>query len=488
MKTLRTDPGAKRLMESLRNMGYDCSTAIADLVDNSITAEASEIYIDIIARQDARMDMLPRQDSHPAAIVIADNGKGMSREELHEAMRFGTFQNYSVGDLGKYGLGLKTASLSQCRILTVSSKAKASSGIRPRRNCMRWDIDHVYETNDWDLLVPEEDELEPWEKEALNHQAANENGTVILWSDLDGSLALLASPNIREREKALAHIIEEVSSHLRMVFHRFMLGVPGRRKLSIYVCGVPLVPWDPFCRSEKTSELDLLRIPVVSADPEGSQMQGAVVISPYVLPREDEFSTSAAWKDASGPKNWNQQQGLYFYRNNRLLQAGGWSRLRTIDEHTKLLRVAIDFPSELDRTFAINITKMRANIPVEIRDHLESSVSGWAKTARARYDTPPVAEENSRQNSEVQTSNAGPVITTDAGGNGSPSPAMVSEKYPALTITPELSEVLTGNGGKWEIQKFCGALIKILEAVYERRITPEQIPVNILKKIYQNDL
>ena len=484
MKTLRTDPGAKRLMESLRNMGYDCSTAIADLVDNSITAEASEIYIDIIARQDARADMIPKQESHPAAIVIADNGKGMSRDELHEAMRFGTIQNYSIGDLGKYGLGLKTASLSQCRILTVSSKAKASSGVRPRRHIMRWDIDHVYETNDWDLLVPEEEELESWEKEALNHQVTNENGTVVLWSGLDGPLSLLSSPNIREREKALARVMEEVTNHLRMVFHRFMQGVPGRRKLTIYVCGVPIVPWDPFCRNEKTSELDLLRIPVVSAEPDGSQMEGTVIVSPYVLLREDEFSSRAAWTDASGPKNWNQQQGLYFYRNNRLLQAGGWSRLRTIDEHTKLLRVAVDFPSELDRTFAINITKMRANVPVEIRERIESSVSGWAKTARARYDTPPSVVENPRQSPRIET----PVMASVSGSNGSPVPAMESEKYPAFTLAPELSEILSDNGVKWELRKFCGALLKVLEAIHDRRINPEQIPVNILKKIYQNDL
>src|SRR3990167_153453 len=201
MKTLRTDPGAKRLMESLRNMGYDCSTAIADLVDNSITAEASEIYIDIIARQDARADMIPKQESHPAAIVIADNGKGMSRDELHEAMRFGTYQNYSHGDLGKYGLGLKTASLSQCRVLTVSSKAKAKNDIRPRRHCMRWDIDHVYETDDWNLLIPNENELESWEKEVLNQKVAEENGTVILWSGLNEALPQLSSENIGERER-----------------------------------------------------------------------------------------------------------------------------------------------------------------------------------------------------------------------------------------------------------------------------------------------
>ena len=118
MKKVKAPPGARRLIESLRSLGYECSTAIADLIDNSIAAQASEVYVDIYGQDGTR----------PPHIVIADNGHGMDRDELHEAMRFGAFQEYSADELGKYGLGLKTASLSQCRILTVASKAKATQG------------------------------------------------------------------------------------------------------------------------------------------------------------------------------------------------------------------------------------------------------------------------------------------------------------------------------------------------------------------------
>lgn len=328
MRTLKADPGAKRLIESLRNMGYDTSTAIADLVDNSITANASEIHVDIL---------LPK-GSTPAAILIADNGDGMSKDELHEAMRFGAYQEYSAGDLGKYGLGLKTASLGQCRTLTVASKAKAKRGSRPRKVYMRWDLDHVYRTDGWDLLVPSDDELKTWENEILNHAVTKDQGTAVLWTNLQETLPLLSDTDIRKQEKFLAHLIEELSAHLRMVFHRFMQGaVTGRRKLDIYVCGEKLVPWDPFCREEKTKELDIVRLPLVCEDADGLKIKDTISIAPFILPREDEFSSVAAWKDASGPRNWNQQQGFYFYRNNRLLQAGGWSRLRSVDEHTKLL-------------------------------------------------------------------------------------------------------------------------------------------------------
>lgn len=485
MKTLKTDPGAKRLMESLRNMGYDCATAIADIVDNSISADASEIYIDIIPKQDARLNTLPKQDFHPAAIIIADNGKGMDRDQLHEAMRFGTLQEHSLSDLGKYGLGLKTASLSQCRVLTVTSKAKSASGIRPRRHCMRWDIDHVYETNDWELLVPEEDEFDDWEKSQLSIPIAQENGTVVLWTNLDGALSLLSSNNPRERERLLAHLITEVGGHLRMIFHRFMQGaVTGRRKLNIYLCGELLTPWDPFCRSESTKELDILRLPIIITESDGSKLEETVTISPFVLPHEDEFSSHSAWREASGQKNWNHMQGFYFYRNNRLLQVGGWNRIRSADEHTKLLRVAVDFPGELDRTFAINITKMRASIPAEIRDDIESNVSGWIKVARDRYDNPPTKAGNPYQS-----------FPTEPAKNGSPVipsyPVKIPSQFnsePINVFLGELDGILVNNKGKWELRNFSDTLIKILDALSEGRIKIEQIPLHLIKKIYRDEI
>ncbi len=493
MKVLKTNPGAKRLMESLRNMGYDCSTAVADLVDNSIVAHASEIYIDII----------PKQDDHPAAIVIADNGNGMDRNELHEAMRFGAFQEYSPDDLGKYGLGLKTASLSQCRTLTVSSKGKSIRGKRPRRHCMRWDIDHVYKTDDWNLLELSDDELLPWEQKLIEHDVVKENGTVVLWTDLNDALPLLSSENALDRERFLAHLIDEISSHLRMVFHRFMQGaVTGRRKLDIYVCGEQLIPWDPFCRNESTRELEIIRIPVISMEPDGSKLKETVTVSPFVLPRDDEFSSPAAWREASGPKNWNQQQGFYFYRNNRLMQAGGWNRIRTSDEHTKLLRVAVDFPGELDRAFSINITKMRAKIPSEIRQDIKSHVSAWVKIARARYDGLSSRASKQRQKQQrSKTPEKGKAVQEQV-KNSVTMGRMIfhrSENARDIVITEdrkrklinisvpvyhELAGIFT-NGNKWDHHKFSMITLSILEAVAAKKLPSDRIPVSTLRKIYK---
>jgi hypothetical protein len=488
MKTLKANPGAKRLIESLRNMGYECSTAIADLVDNSIAAHASEVHIEILAQH----------ASDPAAVVIADNGRGMDRDQLYEAMRFGAFQEYAVDDLGKYGLGLKTASLSQCRNLTVSSKAKPSKGSRPRRAYMRWDLDYVYRTDDWDLLAPTADELDAFEAQALTHEASADNGTVVLWTGLAEALPLLSTHDVRQRERFLARLITEVSDHLRMVFHRFIQGtVTGRRKLNIYVGGQKIQPWDPFCRSEDTRELDIVRLPVVIG---GTETTADVTVTPFILPREDEFSTQAAWRAASGPRNWNQQQGFYFYRNNRLLQAGGWSWLRAVDEHTKLLRVAVDFSRDLDRAFAINVTKMRARVPAEIRDHVAAAVSKWVKPARERYDgRSPGAKKSGGAAPRTSSSPAkapdapsvitvGPVSFTRSNAPSHSLSVVPGGKAGQIRIiVPQSHEFAgifdAGNGQDADVRKLCLTALSVLEAVFERRMRADAIPIEALRRV-----
>lgn len=489
MKSVKANPGARRLLSSLRNMGYDCSTAIADVVDNSITADASEIHVDILTGEIGR----------PAAIVISDNGKGMDRDALHEAMRFGADQQYDIDDLGRFGLGLKTASLSQCKTLTVSSKPKAASNTRSIRHAMRWDVEHVYETDDWDLLVPSDDELQEWEKKILHNISSN--GTVVLWTGLEEALPLLSSKNEREKEMELARLMKEVTEHLRMVFHRFMQGsVSGKRKVDIYVCEQKLLPWDPFCRSENTKEQDITKYPMTTSDESGSKMRSTVVVSPFILPPEEEFSSTIAWRDASGPRGWNQQQGFYFYRNNRLLQAGGWSNLRSVDEHTKLLRIAVDFTSGLDTAFQINITKMKARIPSEIREKLKSLVGTLSGQARSRYDKkvrgssqstfPAGADEKTKHPAVSKTYAAlGPLIFSS--GNRAENLVIKENKKTRQIeiIVPQghdCSSIFSIKaGGSGDLKKLCVAMLAILEAVQTKKVNPSKIPIDALKKLYR---
>ncbi len=499
MKKVKAPPGARRLIESLRSLGYECSTAIADLIDNSIAAQASDVYVDIYGQNGTR----------PPHVVIADNGHGMDRDQLHEAMRFGAFQEYSADELGKYGLGLKTASLSQCRVLTVASKAKAQKGSRPRRLLMRWDLDDVYKSDDWDLLAPTDDELPAWEREALANPLAKEHGTVVLWSGLEEPL--LASDDVRAKERYLARLIDDVSNHLRMVFHRFMEGaITGRKKLHIHVCGSVLEPWDPFCRDQNTRELDILRQTVEGRARKGDPLKGDVTISPFVLPREDEFSTKARHQAAAGPRNWNQQQGFYFYRNNRLLQAGGWSWLRAVDEHTKLLRVAVHFTGELDHAFSLNVTKMRAHIPAEIRESVAAAVSKWAKVARERYDRRPSSSlgGSSSTASKSSPSPKGPTKKADASRNlniGKLSLSLTNVPTETLAVVrgsqpgtlrimvPQNHELAVafnsrGTASDRDLKRLCAAALAVLESVHERRIKPDDIPIVSLRRALKKAL
>jgi hypothetical protein len=168
-----------------------------------------------------------------------------------------------------------------------------------------------------------------------------------------------------------------------MVFHRFLTGEARRRKrLTILVNGNPVEPWDPFARNEKgTEEFDPIEF-----DVHGENGKGIVRFQGFVLPHKDRFSSPKAFEKVGGPNRWNSQQGFYIYRADRMIQSGGWSRMRTPDEHTKLARAAIDFYPDLDPDFKINVAKMRVSLPNELKDELKEHVERLAKRARLVYD------------------------------------------------------------------------------------------------------
>lgn len=354
-------PSAARLMTSLRDIGYDLPSAVADLVDNSIDAGAKEVHVTV------------RACGASSFIRIADDGCGMSEGVLEEAMRYGSHRAYANGDLGKFGLGLKTASLSQCRRLTVATRTTTAGRTRIRR----WDLDHVRSRDAWELerLVPTEspaDLLEP---------LRDGPGTVVLWEQLDRVLAY-AKPEGGHAVRALEALSDSIAEHLAMVFHRFLTGeTTDKRRLKIVLNGDRVAPWDPFARSErKTQKLDRQQLYV--------QHRGKshrILIRPYVLPSQMQFSSPEAHATAAGPRKWNRQQGYYIYRGDRMIQSGGWNRLRTMDEHSKLARIAIDVPAELEELFQINVAKMRVVLPDEVRPHLRALGAGVVNRAQEAY-------------------------------------------------------------------------------------------------------
>lgn len=340
-------PSAARLTNSLRDIGYDFQSAVADVIDNSLAAGATRVSVEITF------------DGPDSSVRMADDGHGMSANGVLEALRFGSRREYARGQLGRYGLGLKTASLSQGRSVTVVSRFEATGRVSAR--CL--DLDVIEEWDDW-LIV------DPGRSPAVEHAtSALEEGynTVVVWDKLDRLLPYERQDGGWARRRVESEI-EKCSAHLSMVFHRFL---ERDEPVVIEVNGTKLAPWDPFARDEdKTQVLVPLTFEV-----ESSGVHGMVRLDRYVLPARTSFSSPKAFEALSGPLKWNRQQGLYIYRADRLVQWGGWAGIRGIDEHTKLARVALSFNTELDDLFNTNVAKMRVAVPSEVRQQLTPAVS-----------------------------------------------------------------------------------------------------------------
>lgn len=389
-------PSARKLMSSLRDIGYDLPSAVADLVDNSIDAGAENIEITF------------GEQGADSWVRIADDGMGMTPRELDEAMRYGSQRTYSGSALGHFGLGLKTGSLSQCRRLTVASRRRRNSPLPVRR----WDLDLVTERDSWDLDTPPRAELPPQLLEPLEKST----GTVVLWERLDRILAF-RNPEGSATRRALNTMAAEVSDHLGMVFHRFITGewADGDAFVNISVNGTPVVAWDPFAREEPNTKV--LPRQAIELKAEGGS-SARLTVQPYVLPSQSRFSSPEAHQVAAGPNRWNRQQGFYVYRRDRMIQSGGWNRIRTMDEHAKLARIAIDLPTGHEELFGINVAKMSIVIPEAARAPLRTIASAVVQHAQRSYrehldrtGEPAVVESPSRHR-QVENGN-GPSISGD---------------------------------------------------------------------------
>lgn len=406
-------PSARKLMASLRDIGYDLPSAIADLVDNSIDAGAENVNVTF------------GEDGARSWVRIADDGMGMGAAELDEAMRYGSDRSYSNSALGHFGLGLKTASLSQCRRLTVASKRRSNGRVAARR----WDLDLVAERDSWDLESPLKRDLSKTLLEPLQERP----GTVVLWENLDRILAF-RNPDGAATRRALGAMAAEVAAHLGMVFHRFITGewAHGEAFVNIAVNGEPVLAWDPFARDEpETRALPKQTIELVREDGSKAKLE----VRPYVLPAQTRFSTPEAHQVAAGPNRWNRQQGFYVYRRDRMIQSGGWNRIRTLDEHAKLARIAIDLPAGHEEMFGINVAKMSVVIPEAARAALRTIASAVVQRAQSSYrdQLAEVVEAPSRE----------PAATAAHGGGSAGGGPSISGDWPLIlrTVNEALGDV-----------------------------------------------
>lgn len=341
----RLAPSASSLSESMRDLGYSLATAVADIIDNSITANATEI------------DIFCDLTIENPTLTIIDNGHGMSAEELLVAMRHGAVnpkQKRPPLDLGRFGLGLKTASFSQCRHLTVaSSKDSSICGAE-------WDLDLVSREDEWFLSILNDEEIDnlPYIERLPT------TGTIVIWRMLD---RLFEDQFGSKRDEIVNEKLDLVEKHLSLVFHRFISGeVKGRNKITIKINGHPVAAFDPFCRKNKATQI--LPEEIVRVDGKD------VLIQPYILPHHSKL-TAAEYDFYEDRSSFISNQGAYIYRNGRLMAWGDWFRLVPKGEATKLARVQIDFPNSLDEEWTIDIKKSRARPPHAVRERLRQIIS-----------------------------------------------------------------------------------------------------------------
>jgi hypothetical protein len=343
------------MIESMRDIGYSFNTAIADLIDNSIAAKA--MRIDIFCTMDP---------AGKPEVALIDDGGGMDLETLKGAMAPGSRDPRGIvakGDLGRFGLGLKTASFSQCRNLTVLSRPEPTDTEPSKTSGFCWDLDFVREQRDWlcqQLSIEDIRKLSAAKRSVLNSDLlGTSSGTAVLWSKIDRMFDGAEDDNI---QRIFQSHVSELHKHVGLVFHRYLS--KSRGKLSIYINNVVVKPIDPFLED------------YMATSPQATETLGRgktkIVVTPYILPHPSKIKDPELKKLISADKGIANSQGFYVYRNERLTVWGTWFGLQKKDELSKLARIRVDISSDCDSEWGIAVDKATANPSNTVKRHLQT--------------------------------------------------------------------------------------------------------------------
>lgn len=351
LHTVESLPQADLLLHSLRSVGYSEEAAIADIVDNSISADASNVYVNF--------------DWDNQILSIVDDGEGMRENELYKNMQIGSFDpqgERSKNDLGRFGMGMKTAAFSLGRKLIVLSKRNG------KISNASWDLDQVKNLG-WKLLVDDSDQYNHYLKNCEVH------GTAIIISKLDN---LIDTSDLKKSKSHFYKVINQVEKHLQLVFHRFIM----EDQLNIYVNGNgPLEPWDPFVlNNSATQELS-------DEDIWDLEYKTCTHIQPYVIPHKTMYLSDDEYEKAEGDKGWYRNQGIYLYRNRRLIIYGTWFDLIKKDPVYNLARIRIDISADADKDWKIDIKKSRASMPVYMREKVMSAIEDCTSRSMKTFNS-----------------------------------------------------------------------------------------------------
>lgn len=352
MDMIDLSPPASSLIESIRSIGYSFDSAVADIIDNSISADASKVAVN-----------LNYQNEKSVSVTIIDDGRGMSPPELRLAMSLGgrgPGEKRGADDLGRFGLGLKTASFSQAKRLTVISRSNACENFYG----IEWDLNIVIASNKWEARELNHDDC----CNELQHFNIDlfQVGTAVIWSDCDRLIN--GSEVSDELANHLNRLFDELKKKLSLIFHKYI----DKSSFNIKVNGSALKAMDPFAIKGKggyaTSQL--LFNETRSVD------QSEISITGYLLPHISRMGGSTREREISIDAEHTGSQGLYLYRNNRLISYGGWQQIVRKTEANKLARLEICFGNDADHLWQLDIKKSTATLPIALRSRLRDLIRG----------------------------------------------------------------------------------------------------------------
>jgi hypothetical protein len=372
---LINEPDPSRLIYGLRDTGYNVRTAAADIIDNSIAANARSIGIEIVLRADGRK-----------LVYFADDGDGMDEKGVHGAMRYGALERENQESLGKFGLGLKTASSSVCLKFTIISRKTKNQPLAK----LAWDLEHVAKLRRWEML---KEPVTAEERDMFEAQCGA-HGTLVIWEKCDRILSKDYEAGSTKEQNAIKRLGDTLSKHLSLVYHRFLdVSDERERNIEIFINGEAVTPWNPFYPARSEQVLAEKKQKLVVEMPDGSEQIAG--IRAWILPHRSDMSKS---EEQLYARISNRAQGFYVYREGRLIQDGSWMDVFGAPEpHTSLLRIEFDFGHELDDAFRIDVKKSRILFHPDLEDGLKELLAPIYREAGRRYRRQNRDKQNTKQ-------------------------------------------------------------------------------------------
>jgi hypothetical protein len=357
------EPDPARLIHGLRDTGYDFYTAAADIIDNSIAAGANNININIELMTDGRK-----------FVYFGDDGHGMDEKGLHNAMRYGADIREDLASLGKFGLGLKTASSAICLKYAIISRKNASAPLKK----LTWDLEHVANINVWEML----DEPVTEEEEEHFEELCGETGTLVIWSRCDRLLSkAYNAPGGTKEQTAIKYRREKLKDHCALIFHKYLDAKnTEHRTINITINDTNVEYWNPFYpeRSEQVLPEVSTVLPIRIED---GTIHNAT-IKAWILPHSKDMNM----EESKRAKISNRGQGFYIHREGRIIHYGGYLGLwRSDDPHWSLLRIEFNFNHNLDEAFSVDVKKSRILLDPALEDALKEHLTPAYNEANNRY-------------------------------------------------------------------------------------------------------